>query len=349
VKIFALVSVTLLAVAPARAADDGPIVDVDMVIGSSAENGGQLLLSHDFSRPVLVTESIRADGLTRFTSTQPGFETVLTPRPALWPLRSATPVRMEIVRLDAPVSFKLGSEVIDAPGQSVAIGSAPSLHAHGEWRLLLPDGEVGAYELTYRLTSTSPAYAASPEYTFHLTNDPAFVPPVTTTTLPGSAGATQGLAGKRLKLRPSSLAARSTDRTLRLDPNVAPETSGGTLRIVGSGDTPFDVAHPLPSGGWRALGGAAPGWRYRDRAGAAGPVRALVVRQGRGLRLAAKGTRIGHTLDAEATAVTVVVELGGERFCMTFGGAGKWKPGKLLTRTNAPAGSCPPATSSEAP
>jgi len=335
--------IALLTLAPLAAAADAPVVDVDMVIGSSAENGGQLLLSHDFSRPVVVTESVRADGLTRFTSTQPGFETVLTPRPGLWPLRNATPVRMEIVRIEAPVSFKLGADVIDDPGQSVVIGSSPSLHMHGEWRLLLPDGEVGAFTLTYRLTSTSPAYTASPEYTFHLTNDPAFVPPSTTTTLPGAGGTTQALSGKQLRLRPASLTARSTDRALQLGADVVPDTSGGTLRIVGSGDAPFDVVHPLPSGGWRALGGAAPGWRYRDRTGAAGPVRKLVVRPGRGLELALKGPLLGHSLQVEATDVTVVVALGDARYCMTFGGAGKWKPGKLLTRTNAPAGSCPSA------
>lgn len=333
---------TVVALAGGGAAQ--PIVDVDMVIGASGENGGQLLIGHDFSQPILATFSVSADGLTRWTSTQPGFDAVdplKEARPGFHPVRAGTPIRVELVAADPGASFKLGAGVLDVPGASAFLANAPDLHLHGEWRLVLPDGVVGAFQIALRLVSTSPAYRPSPPYVFVLVNDPGV--PIPTTTLPGgSGGGDQPLAGTTLLLRAGkrdakrSLALRVRDAALAV-PAAGdagdPSQAGGTLRVVAGG---VDATYPLPAAGWSARKGGRV-WRYADPRGAAGPVRAVTLTAGKGLQLAARGAGLALDLTATPEPVAVTLSLGSQRFCLAFGGATTWKPAKSWKARNAAA------------
>ena len=49
----------------------------------------------------------------------------------------------------------------------------PSLHAHPEWQLTLPEGESGCQTIRLRVTAAGSAYADSDEYVLQIANDPA--------------------------------------------------------------------------------------------------------------------------------------------------------------------------------
>lgn len=334
-----------LSAALALPAGEGGIVDVDMVIGASGPAGGTLRMVHDFTRPVVVTPSGSADGFTRWTTTQPGFDAVdpLTEAgPGLQAVKAGVPIRVELTSVDAGASFKLGSAVLDAPGESAAIATAPDLHVHGEWRLILPDGVIGSYTIAFRLTTTSPAYAPSPAYTFVVTNDPSAPPPTTSTTLAGIgdqrlAGARIALVARAGKPQRTRLAVASTDGALALD-GADPTVAGATVRLVAGGAAPFDVVLDLPAAGWRRIGRAGKGWRYRG----VGPIRSATLRPGKGFALAGRGAGLPFTLAGEPDAVHIVLAVGVHRACLTFGGVTRWTASKRFTGRDAPApGACP--------
>jgi hypothetical protein len=325
------------------------VIDVDMIIASRASGGGALVLRHDTSRPVLVTPSLSSDGTTRYTTTQPGFEALFRAEGGLFPLKNGTPVRMEITAIDPGVSFKLGTATLDTVGETAPIGQMPNLHVHGEWRLLLPDGVVGAYVLAFRLTTSARGYAASPAYVFTVTNSPEGAGASSTTTLPAPAAV--GLAGAVLALRPSAVSVRSRDGAVGLGGgNGSPDDPtrvGARLRLQTEGAVPLDLRYDLPAAGWRTIGrsGRNKGYRYRDRGRRAGPVTAVTIRGGRGIAIAAKGMSLGPSLAAEPDAVSVVLDLGARRHCMRFGGTTRFRPARLFGARNAP----PPAACPEDP
>jgi hypothetical protein len=340
----AVASIAVVALSSAARAQ--PLPDFDVIVGATRADGGGLRIVHDFSEPVLVTFSVSNDGLTRWTSSQPGFDApdpLTETGPDFHPVKNGTPLRVEIVSLDPGASFKLGAEVLDTAGESAFLANAPDLHVHGEWRLILPDGVIGAYQIAVRLTTTSPAYAPSPPYVFTLVNDPDV--PVPTTTLP-PAGGEQRLVGTKLRLLAGkaptgrTLAVRSKDQSLA-GPAAAddPTITGGSLTLLldGIGAT---TTYPLPAAGWSALPRGR-GYRYADGAGAAGPMRAVVVKIGRGLSVSGKGELLGDLLAAEPSAVHAILALGARRLCLSFDPT-KFKPNKLLVgRDPGASGACP--------
>lgn len=159
----------------------------------------------------------------------------------------------------------------------------------------------------------------------------------TSTTLAGIP-----LAGTRLQLtgRPSAGVARALSllaKSPAIDTAADPLTTGGTLRIRSA--TGFDASVALPPAQWRRLGkpSAPSGFRLKPVA----PVRVLIVKPGKLLKLMAAGAGIGIPMATDPNPVDVELTLGATRYCFRFGGATTFKAGKRFVATAAPAVACP--------
>lgn len=311
-----LLPAALALLAAATASQGAAPIDVDLVIGASGAAGGDLALRHDFTRPVAVTPSLSVDGVTRYTTTQPGFDAVdpLTEAgPGFHPVRDGVPLRLAVTAVEPGLSFKLGAAVLDAPGEEAVIGTAPNLHVHGEWRLELPDGVLAARRIAFRLETSAPAYRPSPAYELLVTNAPD-APPVSTTSTTLPAGAGQPLAGSRLALRPRrSLVVTSSDDAVAAPAAGGPDDpvrAGGRLRIAASGGDTTTLE--LSPHRWRALAGGR-GFRFAGR-----QVR-VVLRAGRSLRIALAGA-VDVPAGLPTTAVDVTLDAGTRRWCLHFDG-----------------------------
>jgi hypothetical protein len=253
----------------------------------------------------------------------------------------------------------------------------PSLHVHPEWQLLLPDGVFGDYSVSFRLTTVSGAYGASSAYTATVTNMlPASTTSTTSTTLPTLlpttsttvtttpttttsttlAGDAQLLRGTKLVLtaKPTNAGKRALV-LLSKDPQVSlgagsgsgddPTIAGAMLRVRSTGADAFDAAYPLPASGWAPIvvRGNVKGYRYKDRALVAGPVKMATVRSGKLVKAVAKGAELVHGLGGDPEPVDVELRIGGHGYCMRFGGVSTFKPGTLFKATAALApGACLP-------
>jgi hypothetical protein len=115
-----------------------------------------------------------------------------------------------------------------------------------------------------------------------------------------------------------------------------PTLAGATLRLRG---TTFDEVYDLPATGWKRLGNAGQrkGYKYADRALAAGPIKAAILKPGKRLKLVGRGAALGFTLDVDPSPVEVVLATGTRRYCLAFGGEVAFVPGKQLKAKEAPA------------
>jgi hypothetical protein len=149
---------------------DGPHAG-DVVVGSDERHGGSLAAEFDFDSPVEVAPSATLGGFDLYTATEPGFDVLVLDEPAesFFVLEEGTDVTFEVVEIDAGAAVKLGEAILDEPGDSALLGVAPELHLHPEWQLVVPVGEEPEdAHVTFRLTTTSEAYAASEEYVLTL-------------------------------------------------------------------------------------------------------------------------------------------------------------------------------------
>jgi glucose/arabinose dehydrogenase len=179
---------------------------------------------------------------------------------------------------------------------------------------------------------------------YYVTFNPGEVRRVST----APAGAGQALSGKRLVLRstPSPVVRGvSKDTSLTLGAGNGsgddPVLNGGTLRVASAA---FDDTYPLPSGGWEYLGasGQQKGYRYRDPSQTNGPIKLVVVKNGKVVRITGKGSGLGHSLAANPEPVDVVLTSGARTYCMSFGGTTTFTAGKVFTAKDATApGACP--------
>ncbi|HXJ34025.1 MAG TPA: hypothetical protein VMS22_08270 [Candidatus Eisenbacteria bacterium] len=345
-RLIAFIGVALLA----RAAAAQPI-DVDMFIGSSAQGSGALRMAYDFCRPVVVTESLTVDGLTRWTSTQPGFNALAVSRPgSIYVLRDTTPIEVVLRAVDPGVTLKVGSTVLDAPGSMALIGNVPDVHLHPEWRLLLPEGQGGEFHLQLSLHTGATAYDDSPIYRFTITtvagSDGCGDGETTTTTLPPATN-DRLVAGTTLLLRasPSNAAKKAMTLTFgdAFDPaSTDPTVTGGQLRILSNAANSFEGRHELPASRWKPLRkhGTLRGYRYKDRRGA---IRSIVWTFGGLVRVQGRGAGLKHSLAGDPEPVDVALALGAERACLHFGGTVSYSPGKSFRADNAaPPAACAP-------
>jgi hypothetical protein len=162
------------------------------------------------------------------------------------------------------------------------------------------------------------------------------------------AGVAQPLSGKRLVLRSNPVVrAVSKDTGLTLGAGNGsgddPVLNGGSLRVASTAGG-FDDTYQLPAGNWEYLGqsGQQKGYRYRDPDLANGPVKLVVVKNGKVVRIVGKGSGLGHTLGTNPDPVDVVLTAGARTYCMSFGGTTSFTVNKVFTAKDAAApAACP--------
>ena len=172
--------------------------------------------------------------------------------------------------------------------------------------------------------------------------------PVTTTTVPG--GGTPA-SGRRLilkddpgKPRKRALVLLAKDPAIgrgaeNADGTGDPVAHGGFLKVVSSTGDGFNTTYDLPADRWRYKGkrGKSKGYKLTG----SGPIRAVLVKLGKTLKVVARGDALGHSLGADPGPVHVALGLGSERYCFSFGGQTKFKAGKQYVAKKAAApGAC---------
>lgn len=157
------------------------------------------------------------------------------------------------------------------------------------------------------------------------------------------AAGDQPLDGKKLLLNATPrLEVLSIDRRVHLGDGAGsaddPTLAGGSLRLVGAGG--LDVTYPLAPAGWAPISRkkAEKGWKYRADA----PIKKVLVKAGKQIKILGKGASLAFTLEADHDPVAVVLTLGTQRYCLSFGGTPNFKPGKKYLAKKAPApATCP--------
>jgi glucose/arabinose dehydrogenase len=166
----------------------------------------------------------------------------------------------------------------------------------------------------------------------------------------------QLLSGKRLVLRdnPSDSTRKrinvtSKDTLINLGlsngSSADPVQHGGSVRVVTSAGAMFDDTYPLPMGpSWSYIGnqGDNRGYRYKDPLLANGPIRTVMVRPGKVIKVVGKGAGLGHSLGTNPDPVQVELTTGDQNYCMSFGGGAFSADQKYIAADTSAPGSCPP-------
>jgi hypothetical protein len=167
-------------------------------------------------------------------------------------------------------------------------------------------------------------------------------PTVTTTTFPPGVG--QTVSGTQLLLKTGARPAKKSLLAVGKDTSIVlgdPRQVGGSLHVFTTAGDAFDAIYPLPAARWKPIGKAsAPkGWRFKDPAG---PIKLVIVKQAKLVKTVGKGAALTLSLASDPRPVGVVLAVGTERYCMSFGGSVVFKPAKRFLATGAtPPAACP--------
>jgi hypothetical protein len=143
-----------------------------LVVGSTAQDGGALRLVRADNDPIPVEASFTTGGLVLYTAADPSFENPEA-GDGVFPLADGTQVTLHVVSIGDTSGVKLRGQTLLAAGDSVVLGSMPSLHAHPEWQLTLPEGERACQTIVLRASAAGSPYADSDEFTLQIANDQA--------------------------------------------------------------------------------------------------------------------------------------------------------------------------------
>jgi len=165
---------TLLAMSPLRAMAHGSF---DILISSTASGGGALKAEYDFAGVSRVDYTTTLGGNAIYTGIEPAFDLLAADEPleSSYVLTAGTEVSLQITGIDAgKTSVKIDTTVLSAVGNSVSFGTVPFAHTHPQLQLqlALPEGEFGEGSISFKLTSTTPAYSESEIYTLKISNGP---------------------------------------------------------------------------------------------------------------------------------------------------------------------------------
>jgi hypothetical protein len=158
-------------------------------IWSTANGGGALTAQWDPAKKVQTYASFCApdNSLCLYTTIDPGF---LAPTldddvsDSYYVLGDATTVRIVIVAADTGLSVHVNGQKLYQPGDTALLGTMPTIHNHPSWQIVVPGGQYGDFNLSYRLTTDSPAYADSDVLSLVVTNVPPPAGTPTETPLP---------------------------------------------------------------------------------------------------------------------------------------------------------------------
>jgi hypothetical protein len=119
-----------------------------------------------------------------------------------------------------------------------------------------------------------------------------------------------------------------------------PVLEGGWVRIMLNDGTGYDETFGIPAANWRHIKKSGRNRGYKGKR--AGPVRVVVVKPGKLLKVVLKGDALGFSLETEPSSSTVVLGLGGHRYCVRFEAAASFSPGRKVIAKNArPPNGCP--------
>jgi hypothetical protein len=147
----------------------------EAVVGSTQAGGGQLKAEYEFDEPIHAHFSACVGGfgedceggIAVYTSVSPGFESLEEDEPEEdhFTLAAGTPVTSLCSRCEG-LSIRMEDIVIDGAGQTLAFGAAP-FHVDTEAQVAVEAGMVReeGWKVSFVLSSDSPAYATSDEYT----------------------------------------------------------------------------------------------------------------------------------------------------------------------------------------
>lgn len=110
-----------------------------------------------------------------------------------------------------------------------------------------------------------------------------------------------------------------------------PVHHGASVRL--SVDGVLDADYAVPSTQWRYIrkAGSARGYRAKGR----GPIRSIVVKPGKVLKVVAKGEGLAVDLASEPSAIELVVRFGTHRHCIRFADPTVFVPDRRLVSKNA--------------
>jgi hypothetical protein len=197
----------------------------DIVVYSTEENSGALTVTFDFEEKVRVFENICAAGRCLYSNTDPGFigATQDNPNAGLHALADDTRVSFEVVAISSAVTVRFGDDRLSQPGAVSLIGTAPNLHNHPAWQVLTNQGEVGDFDVSFKLTATQ-RYAESAVFTLTLTNDPSAGTPAIASPTP------------TVPTTPTASASPSGTATQIIEPTSTPEATSTPVAESCTGD-----------------------------------------------------------------------------------------------------------------
>jgi len=165
----------------------------NMLIGSTASDSGTLKLDYDFSSVARVGFDHTVGGVSVYSGIEPAFE-LLKADDAVTPsyvLASGTDVNVvvtgiddgnlsiQIINLDNSTTYTLAhvgdTALLGVVGPGNTLDpSAPDPHVHPTLllQLTLPEGQFGEASVSFKLTTASSTYTASPIYTLKVSNGP---------------------------------------------------------------------------------------------------------------------------------------------------------------------------------
>jgi hypothetical protein len=213
-----------------------------------------------------------------------------------------------------------------------------------------PDG-VGGFVVVWRSagssgTDTSGGSVQAQRFAGGPTTTSSSVTSTTsTTTLPPSG---EPLAGKKLQLATRAGHPEKTKLALVSGGGVTlgdgnggaddPVVHGGALTISSDAGG-FSTTIPL-AGAWKYVGKAGQGKGYKWKSRTA-PIRSVVVKNTK-LAIKGRGADLGFDLDDDPNPVRIELAIGAHAYCLEFGGAPKFKAGKVYRAKGATApASCP--------
>jgi hypothetical protein len=85
----------------------------------------------------------------------------------------------------------------------------------------------------------------------------------------------------------------------------------------------FDNAYPMPASGWSYVGDPSDpkGYKYKDAKLVNGPIKTATLKKGNSLKGSGKGSGLLYSLAMNPDPVSIVLQLGAKRYCMSFGGS----------------------------